>query len=347
MEAFQQQLARELDLRAGATEIGNFDADRWGTTPDAERREREAAWSDATRSLLERHALAFQQAYDLFADELSRDLFVQLVAFRLLGPKHVRLPRNNESHWALREQVRALPSAESPFSGAFGKLHHFDLEFEGQRVLADCWWTNIAWTFFIRQYYLERGGILVRPLPGDCVIDAGACFGDTALAFAASAGDRGRVYAFEIDPSNLEVARHNLALNPGLAARISLQEEALGEAEAQRYMHGSGPGAQVLDRPGGMPVRMTTLDRFVERAGVERVDFMKMDIEGAELGALKGAVGTLKKFKPRLAISLYHRPDDLLRIPLWLNSLGLGYEFYLEHYTIHYEETVLYASPRT
>jgi FkbM family methyltransferase len=347
MEAFQQRLARELDLRAGAAVVGNFDADRWGTTPDMERREREATWAAATRSLLEREPQAFQKVHEMLADELSRELFVEVVLYRLLGHRHVRLPRNNESHWAQRELVQALPRAESPFSGAFGKLHRFDLEFEGQRVLADCWWTNIAWTFFIRQYYLERGDILVRPSAGDCIIDAGACFGDTALAFAASAGARGRVYAFEIDPSNLEVARHNLALNPLLLPRITLCEEALGDTEAQRYLHGSGPGAQVLDRPGGRAVKMTTLDRYVERMEIERVDFIKMDIEGAELGALKGAVGTLRKFRPRLAISLYHRPDDLLRIPLWLNSLGLGYQFYLEHYTIHYEETVLYASPRT
>jgi FkbM family methyltransferase len=347
MEEFQQRLAREFDIRAGATVVGNVDADRWAITSDAERREREETWSTVTRELLAREPNAFQQVYELFADKLSRDLLVQLVLFRLLGPRHVRLPRNNEAHWALREQAQALPSAESAFKGVFGKLRRFDLEFEGQRVLADCWWTNIAWTFLIRQYYLERGDILVRPLPGDCVIDAGACFGDTALAFAASAGDQGKVYAFEIDPSNLRVARHNLALNSELSDRISLQEAALGDAEVQRFLHGSGPAAQVLDRPGGVAVKMTTLDSFVERARIERVDFIKMDIEGGEFGALKGAASTLAKFRPRLAISLYHRPDDLLRIPLWLDSLGLGYEFYLDHYTIHYEETVLYASPRT
>jgi hypothetical protein len=74
-----------------------------------------------------------------------------------------------------------------------------------------------------------------------------------------------------------------------------------------------------------------------------RVDFIKMDIEGSELAALKGASGALREWKPRLAISLYHRVEDFHAIPLWLDSLGLGYRFFLDHYSIHHEETVLYA----
>jgi len=327
----------------GKEVIGNFDADRWTVFPASRPQEHANSWSAATLALLLRDPQPFQRVFELFADELSRDLFVQVLLYRLLGHRHVRLPRNNDEHWAQREQAQSLQGAESRFAGLFGKLHRFDLEFEGRRVAADCWWLNVAWTFLIRQYYLERNEVVIRPLPGDCVVDAGACFGDTALAFAASVGKKGNVYAFEIDPSNLEIAAHNLALNPQISSRISLCEEALGDIEAKRYLHGSGPGAQVLDRPGGQPVSMTTLDSFVDRAGIKQVDFIKMDIEGAEFGALQGAASTLARFKPRLAISLYHRADDLLRIPLWLSGLDLGYEFFLEHYTIHYEETILYA----
>ena len=347
MAAFLERLAQELAARSGAEVIGNLDADRWAGTPEVVRHAREAAWAANTQALIARDPQAFEQVHALFADEASRELFLHLLLYRLLGFRRVRLARNDDAHWAQREQAQALQGAESRFSGMFGKLYRFELEFEGQRIAADCWWANAAWTFFIRQYYFERDGVRVGPLPRDHIIDAGACFGDTALAFAATAGEQGQVHAFEIEPMNLEIARHNLALNPGLQPRISLCEEALGDMEAQRYLYGSGPGAQVLDRPGGHAVKMTTLDSYVQRMGMKRVDFIKMDIEGAELGALQGAAATLKTFRPRLAISLYHRPDDLLRIPLWLHSLDLGYGFYLEHYTIHYEETILYACPAT
>ena len=90
------------------------------------------------------------------------------------------------------------------------------------------------------------------------------------------------------------------------------------------------------------PVR--TIDSLVASKDVSRIDFLKMDIEGSELAALQGAEKTLRQFKPKLAISIYHKFSDFFEIPLFLQSLSLGYRFYVDHYTIHAEETVLYAS---
>ena len=86
-----------------------------------------------------------------------------------------------------------------------------------------------------------------------------------------------------------------------------------------------------------------TIDHLVQTGRIERVDFIKMDIEGSELAALRGAEASLRRFKPRLAISLYHKITDLFEIPRYLDGLGLGYRFYLDHYTIHLGESVLYA----
>ncbi len=68
-----------------------------------------------------------------------------------------------------------------------------------------------------------------------------------------------------------------------------------------------------------------------------------MDIEGAEPLALKGAVETIKRFKPKLAIAIYHSMDDFIKIPIWIIELNLGYKLYLGHYTIHSEETIIFA----
>jgi len=180
-------------------------------------------------------------------------------------------------------------------------------------------------------------------MDGDRVIDAGACYADTALGFAVSVGHSGRVVSFEIDPANARIARRNLDHNPSLAERIDLRECALAHAEIPLYLHGSGPAAQVTSEPGLQRLAVTTIDRLIEGGDLDRVDFIKMDIEGAELGALVGAESVLRRFRPRLAISLYHRPGDYWRIPLWLHSLDLGYRLFLDHYTIHREETILYA----
>jgi hypothetical protein len=69
-----------------------------------------------------------------------------------------------------------------------------------------------------------------------------------------------------------------------------------------------------------------------------------MDVEGTELDVLKGAADTIKKYRPKLAISIYHRPyRQLIDIPLFIMSLNLGYKFYMGHHDILEGEIVLYA----
>ncbi len=75
----------------------------------------------------------------------------------------------------------------------------------------------------------------------------------------------------------------------------------------------------------------------------ERVTFIKTDIEGAEQDALRGAAELIKKQKPKLAISIYHSPEDMLEIPVYLKTLVPEYQIYIRHYTDLMYETVCYA----
>ena len=114
------------------------------------------------------------------------------------------------------------------------------------------------------------------------------------------------------------------------------------------YEGGEEQGYHVMSEGGGpsdRKVAARTIDSIFHQFGLDAVDYLKMDIEGAELKALQGAEGTIRAFRPRLAISIYHREDDFIEIPRYLNGLGLGYEFYLDHFTIYGEETVLFARP--
>ena len=70
-----------------------------------------------------------------------------------------------------------------------------------------------------------------------------------------------------------------------------------------------------------------------------------MDIEGAEPLALKGAIETIRKFRPKLAIAIYHSMEDFVNIPIWISGLNLDYELFIGHYTIHTEETICFAKP--
>jgi hypothetical protein len=68
-----------------------------------------------------------------------------------------------------------------------------------------------------------------------------------------------------------------------------------------------------------------------------------MDIEGAEQLALEGAIETIKRFKPKLAIAIYHNMDQFVNVPIWINKLDLGYKLYLDHFSIYSGETVVFA----
>ena len=159
-------------------------------------------------------------------------------------------------------------------------------------------------------------------------------------------GKNGYVHTFDPLKRHCEIMRDSFAMNPSLAERISIHEVGLaniddqGSASHERDM-AIDPGARVAVG-GDLPMR--TIDSLVAKGEVERVDFIKMDVEGSELQALVGAAASLRKWRPKLAISLYHRPEDFFSIPLWIDSLDCGYRFYLDHYSIHSEETVLYAA---
>jgi FkbM family methyltransferase len=287
------------------------------------------------RHLLEIDGLG--QAYGLLQDQSSRDLFVKLLAYRILGHRHVRLPANNARYWELRESVDKHVEKQDTFT-QIPVLRSLDLcNFNGIRLHAHR--LAILHTFLLEQYRCARANIGVEP--GDVVIDGGGCWGDTALYFAQDAAE---VFCFECMPSNIRILQGNLELNPVLGAKISVIQRALWSQSQQKFMfEDAGPGSHPGTNRAGVAVETQSIDDFVLANSVERVDFIKMDIEGAEPDALIGAEKTIRKHRPQLAISVYHDLGHFASIPRWIDRLDLGYRLYLDHFTIHAEETVLFA----
>lgn len=87
-------------------------------------------------------------------------------------------------------------------------------------------------------------------------------------------------------------------------------------------------------------VPVTSIDESIKS---EKISFIKMDIEGAELEALKGARNTIIKYHPTLAVSVYHKPQDIVEIPDYIKSIVPEYKLYLRNYHFDQTEAVLYA----
>lgn len=292
-----------------------------------------------------------ERLYSRLADEESKMLLVKIWTFRALGHTKVKLPFNTPELWRGIANVGKLASSldlvDSNFLG--WKLSMFDLTSLGIPVSLYTSPAGAYIQFVSEAYQCKLASETVDARAGDYVVDGGGCWGDTALYFANKVGKSGRVFSFEFTPANLEILRKNLALNPPLENRVEIVERALWD-KSQRSLEfaENGPGTKVMEGKQGVGTAKTVLtmsiDDLVAEKHLPKIDFIKMDIEGAELAALKGAEQTLRRFKPRLAVCVYHRLEDFFDIPDYLESLGLNYRLFLRHFSIHAEETVLFAS---
>ena len=292
--------------------------------------------------------------YGVLADEGSRELLIKLIAYRILGHRKVKLSRNTPEHWRGIKSMLDLRRLQTPlltvkFLEQHAELAAYDLKPLGYDLTCYASATGLACAVLQKQYEYHRGDVHCKAEAGDVVIDAGACWGETTLYFAHEAGAKGTVVAFEFVPSNLEACGRNVDLNPHLKERICFVANPIWDSPGRKLHYLDwGPASRVTDdiekRRDGT-AETVTIDESLDRLGLARVDFIKMDIEGAELAALRGAEASIRKHRPKLAISVYHSLEDMETIPRYLAGLDLGYRFYLDHHTIYENETVLFGVP--
>lgn len=154
---------------------------------------------------------------------------------------------------------------------------------------------------------------------GDIVLDCGANVG-VYTRVALEAGAR-LVVAIEPAPENIECLRRNFA-EEAASGRVVIYPKGVWDQDALMTLHvdphNSAADSFLIERTGDQPVEkvpLTTIDKLVAELKLERVDFIKMDIEGAEVKALEGGRRTLERFHPRMAISVYHAPDHPRTVP--------------------------------
>ena len=292
--------------------------------------------------------------YSNLADEESLRTLVDVIAYRALGHRKVKLAVNCPKHWDnLRlAETLVVGNEEIPTGFMHFKLVKMDLSKIGYPIQFYFAPVGIVIDFIEQQYRCETANGSIECKLGDHVIDAGGCWGDTALYFAHKSGPCGKVYSFEFLPENLKIYNRNLDMNPDLKKRVDLIPHPLWSNFGEDVeINPNGPGTKVevgqpLRKSNDYTYKTETIDHLVATGRIEKLDFVKMDIEGAELAALRGAEQSICRFKPDMAITVYHSLEDFWQIPQYLESLNLGYAFYLRHFTIHAEETVLFASAR-
>lgn len=187
----------------------------------------------------------------------------------------------------------------------------------------------------------------------DIVLDAGANEGILSLIYSKKVGPKGKVYAFEPDQMNLKTLKQNLALNTNIE-NIELQWKGLWNKRDQILFYESGTvGASVfanVQNADRKQIEVISIDEFVRAQNISRLDFIKIDVEGAEVEVISGAVETLRSLEPNLAIATYHYVNEeqtYKKVEAKLQQLSYPFrtEFFRDGEIITYAGPVLSAMP--
>ena len=304
--------------------------------------------SATARQFLERFN-EIDEAYSLMSDEFSKARFVRELSYLVL--------RDIDHNLAYQICAEDTPEDVHYWYEQASEHHLFDyidcaaLSDTVKSLSSGYFLSNI---FLKEQYAYVNHHTVIRPTSDDICIDAGACHGDTAI-WLTKFCDVSKVYAFEMIPENAEICRQNFARYPDLASRIEVVTSGLGDLPSTRYytnLHPENKGAFSLilnlekytSKYGTDNIQtacITSIDHFCEERKLTPT-YIKMDIEGAENLALRGAQHLLSRAKPKLAICTYHWPCDVFELPLLIKSFNQEYRFFLNKYS-RGGETVLFC----
>lgn len=184
------------------------------------------------------------------------------------------------------------------------------------------------------QYFLRD---ILRPTEHEVFVDCGGYIGDTVMGFIKFVRKKyDWIYMLEPDEANIDKAQRILKKWDNIDI---IPYASYSRKDTMHFNTGKGVVSS-LEADGDVTIPCESLDNLL---GDKRITFIKMDIEGAELESLKGAEKIIKEQKPKLAVCIYHKPEDMYEIPMLIKSYVPQYRIYIRHHHDEWSETVLYA----
>lgn len=188
------------------------------------------------------------------------------------------------------------------------------------------------------QYFPDN---LIELQEDEVFVDCGAFCGENSIDFmkrlkSHQINHYKRIICVEADEKNV------VELNKNLEPYDNIEIISAGTWNRTETLHmnaGLGVGSRIT-KDGKVSVKAMAIDDLLHG---ERATYIKMDVEGSELKSLQGAANTIIKYKPKLAVCVYHKPGDLIEIPRYIYSLRNDYKFYIRNHSPYGIETVLYA----
>ncbi|HYA42284.1 MAG TPA: FkbM family methyltransferase [Syntrophobacteraceae bacterium] len=265
--------------------------------------------------------------YKLLSDSKSKDIFISLCSFFVGGADY-----------------RSFLSFICTLSDV---VHHNQTTFQEHR---DAHMYGGHYTYDVESYLYFNNDLIVLQ-DDEFFIDGGAYNGDSVREFINACNRRNITYRKIIcfEP-NTEIFAE-LQTNTMQYTNVVLVPFGLWSHSADVTFDILSLGSsQIRSRDDNTPfdtshinhVQSISIDSYVSN---ESVSLIKLDIEGAEVQALRGATKTIRRCRPKLIISAYHNIDDILEIPLVIHSIVPDYRLYFRHFSTNFTETVLFAIP--
>ena len=267
------------------------------------------------------NAEKYEAMYGMLEDKLSREILLSIIKYRMTAFVQETLPSHPPS----------TPHNYELNPDSLPKLH----DERGQSV-------------YYRSQYAIPG--IFKAEKGSTVIDGGAWVGDSAIYFANQVGIEGKVYAFEANPKIADALRKNLIANN--VSNVDVIMLGLSDIPKEALIGNNGPGSwiQAIDLGSAednsgkfFKMSLIDLDSYANQNNIAKVGMIKLDIEGSEREAISGSKQVILRDKPKLAISIYHKPDDFHVIPEIITAIRDDYKFYIRHAGDDLCETVLFA----
>ena len=275
----------------------------------------------------------FNIFYDMLKDDISKKFFKKATIYRYMLAFYPEAFGNikNSMHLVFRYSIVNI------FYWIFKRILFIIQRFKYPLEI------EVFITFYIfglKQYNIKN----IFEVKNDAVVfDIGAFKGDTAYFFSKKCSNKARIYDFEPDENNYKVLlkiKDKYKLNNVITKNILLSN---AEKEIDFI--------SMIENTPTIKKNAITIDKFVEENNIEKIDYIKMDVEGAEKNILEGAIKTIKKFKPSLAIAIYHGGklfmEDFYNIPIFIkNVINEDYEYYIRTFHPAGLETILFCKPK-
>ncbi len=185
---------------------------------------------------------------------------------------------------------------------------------------------------FDEQYFDKE---IVPYIKNIVFLDGGGYIGDTTPNIIKNYCDYKKIHLIEPSLLHINIAKRNLSRNRDIEfINCGLGSKKSNQIEVEEEHHNCNHNFQAQN--------INTIDNLINN----QVDFIKLDIEGAEQDAIDGAKNTIAKYKPILAICIYHKAEDWYKIPELVLSINSDYKIYIRHYMEGIYETVMYFIPK-